>query len=107
MRHPTHPEIHKSTLPLQFPLTPPLTNRPYPADPLPGTAEKSNGTWVFEGDSNAATHLIRNCLGGGDRKARNELLSVTGEVTRYLRDDITVTSVKLLGSFGFPTEIRV
>lgn len=102
MTHPLHPEIHKSILPRQFPLAPPppisstslkgaVDGRPYPAEPLPGTPGRSDGTWVFEGDANAATHLIRNSLGGGDRKGRNELISVTGEVTRWLRDDITVT----------------
>lgn len=129
LSHPTHPEIHKSTLPVQFPLRssiysaspigPPhstpcfssspsdtpaanpspattASDHPYPAEPLPGSADRGVGTWVYEGDQNAATHLIRNSLGGGDRKGRNELLSLTGGVTRWLRDDITVTLVDRL-----------
>jgi pyruvate dehydrogenase phosphatase len=58
---------------------------------LPGTGDRAAGSWVYEGDENAATHLIRNSLAGGDRKLRGELLSMHGGVTRWMRDDITVT----------------
>jgi hypothetical protein len=48
--------------------------------------------WCFEGDNCAATHLIRNAL-SADKKKRAELLSITGKVRRWFRDDITVTLV--------------
>lgn len=46
---------------------------------------------MYEGDANAATHLIRNSLAGGDVKTRAELVSLGGKVSRWMRDDITVT----------------
>lgn len=109
LAHPTHSDIHKSTLPQQFPLAPypgqsadaattpaqqaALTagTRLYPVEDLPGSAPRSNGTWCFAGDDNAATHLIRNSLGGGDKAKRRELLSLKGDVSRWFRDDVTVT----------------
>lgn len=65
--------------------------RPYPVQDLPGSGKRDAGQWVFEGDVNAATHLMRNALGGGDRKLRGELMSLNGKVARYFRDDMTVT----------------
>ena len=107
LSHPSHSDMHKSTLPIQFPLapypgqkadaTPPeqaaltASSRLYPVEDLPGSAPRSNGTWCFAGDTNAATHLIRNSLGGGDVKKRRELLSLQGGVSRWFRDDVTVT----------------
>ena len=91
LSHKAHPDIPKSQLPTIFPLAPPPEHRMYPAEELPGSSNESKGAWVFEGDDNAATHLIRNSLAGADRKTRGELLSLTGNVTRRLRDDITVT----------------
>lgn len=91
LSHPTHTDIPKSTLPANFHLMPPMTERLYPAEDLPGSKPRASGAWAYEGDQNAATHLIRNSLGGADRNKRGELLSITGKVTRYLRDDITVT----------------
>ncbi|BEJ13409.1 hypothetical protein CspHIS471_0305830 [Cutaneotrichosporon sp. HIS471] len=67
--------------------------RPFPVQDLPGSGKRGQGQWVFEGDANAATHLIRNALGGGDRKLRGELLSLNGKVARYFRDDMTVTVI--------------
>ncbi|KAL1406953.1 hypothetical protein Q8F55_006365 [Vanrija albida] len=67
--------------------------RPYPVEDLPGQGKRTDGQWAFEGDANAATHLIRNALGGGDRKLRGELLSLHGKVSRYMRDDMTVSVV--------------
>lgn len=43
-------------------------------------------------DQNAATHLIRNALGKEHRKI-SEMLTITPEVVRYYRDDITVTVI--------------
>ncbi|RSH89527.1 hypothetical protein EHS25_002077 [Saitozyma podzolica] len=95
LSHPNHPDIPKVAIPNIFPLQPPLpeSQRPYPVQDLPGTGDRAAGSWVYEGDENAATHLIRNSLAGGDRKLRGELLSMHGGVTRWMRDDITVTVV--------------
>ncbi|EIW73223.1 hypothetical protein TREMEDRAFT_24534 [Tremella mesenterica DSM 1558] len=91
LSHPTHPDIPKTDLPTQFSIQPSTEERPYPAEDLPGTGEQAKGAWVFEGDENAATHLIRNSLGGADRKLRGELLSMHGKITRWMRDDVTCT----------------
>lgn len=95
LAHPTHTDVHKSALPNLFPHipSPPAITKLYPAEPSPTDPSRREGTWVFEGDRNAATHLIRNALAGGDRKVRRELLSVTGKESRWLRDDITATCV--------------
>ncbi|ORY23538.1 phosphatase 2C-like domain-containing protein [Naematelia encephala] len=91
LSHPTHPDIPKTTLPTLFPLHPPAASRLYPAEDMPGSSTRSSGGWVYSGDENAATHLIRNSLAGSDRQKMTELLSVNGKVARWLRDDITVT----------------
>lgn len=48
-------------------------------------------------DKNAATHLIRNALGGTEYGIDNEklihLLSLPSDIVRLFRDDITVTVV--------------
>ncbi|XP_012257156.2 pyruvate dehydrogenase [acetyl-transferring]-phosphatase 1, mitochondrial isoform X2 [Athalia rosae] len=48
-------------------------------------------------DSNAATHLLRNALGGTeygiDHGKLSQLLTLPGEVVRVFRDDITITVV--------------
>ena len=93
LNHPTHEDVSKVELANQVPLTPSAGERPYPSQDLPGSGSRAEGTWVFEGDKNAATHLIRNSLAGGDRKLQGELLSMNGGVTRWFRDDITVTFV--------------
>lgn len=64
---------------------------PYPVQDMPGTGKRAQGVWVFEGDENAATHLIRNAQGLGDRKRRGELLSLHGKVARWFRDDTSTT----------------
>lgn len=87
---PPSTSIPKTSLPEQYHLAPPIEPRPYPADPLPATTEeKKKGSWTY-GDKNAATHLIRNSLAGGDVEKRTELLSLHGDVARWLRDDISV-----------------
>ena len=91
--HRTHSDIAKTDLPKKFRLLPQPKDRLYPAEDLPGTGQRSNGSWVFEGDDNAATHLIRNSIAGADRVRRGELLSLTGKITRRVRDDVTVTCV--------------
>ncbi|KAJ7584268.1 phosphatase 2C-like domain-containing protein [Mycena floridula] len=49
-------------------------------------------SWAFV-DENLSTHLIRNALGGADKKAVQELLSIPAPLSRRYRDDITVTVV--------------
>ncbi|WVF66667.1 hypothetical protein IAT40_001408 [Kwoniella sp. CBS 6097] len=88
LSHPKHADIPKTTLPTLFPLSEPTSERPYPVQDLP---QPKGESWAYEGDSNAATHLIRNSLAGADRKSRAELLSLSGKVSRWMRDDVTVT----------------
>lgn len=83
-------DVNKAKLAQEVPVKT-TTPRPFPVQDLPGSGKRDQGQWVFEGDANAATHLIRNALGGGDRKLRGELLSLNGKVARYFRDDMTVT----------------
>ncbi|TXT13174.1 hypothetical protein VHUM_01575 [Vanrija humicola] len=87
------PDVGKATLADEIKVK---TTEPrlYPVEDLPGKGKRTDGTWAFEGDENAATHLIRNALGGGDRKLRGELLSLHGKVSRYMRDDMTVKWVR-------------
>jgi pyruvate dehydrogenase phosphatase len=87
---PPSTSIPKTSLPERYHLAPAVEPRPYPADPLPATTDaKKLGSWTY-GDKNAATHLIRNSLAGGDVEKRTELLSLHGEISRWLRDDISV-----------------
>ncbi|WRT63309.1 uncharacterized protein IL334_000214 [Kwoniella shivajii] len=90
LSHSTHPDIPKTQLPKLFPLVQPTEERPYPVQELP---QPTGASWAYEGDSNAATHLIRNSLAGANRKNMAELLSMTGEVTREMRDDVTCTVI--------------
>ncbi|CAK9779770.1 unnamed protein product [Cutaneotrichosporon oleaginosum] len=85
-------DVNKAKLAQEIPVAT-TEPRPFPVQDLPGSGKRDQGQWVFEGDSNAATHLIRNALGGGDRKLRGELLSLNGKVARYFRDDMTVTVI--------------
>nr|XP_019048296.1 hypothetical protein I302_02066 [Kwoniella bestiolae CBS 10118]OCF27226.1 hypothetical protein I302_02066 [Kwoniella bestiolae CBS 10118] len=88
LSHPKHPDIPKTDLPNLYPLLPANGERPYPVQELPQPRDES---WAFEGDTNAATHLIRNSLAGANRKNRAELLSLNGKVSRWMRDDVTCT----------------
>lgn len=90
LAHPKHPDMSKEAAATESGITT-TEPRPYPIDDMPGTGKRAKGSWAYEGDSNAATHLIKNAFGGADRKGRGELLSVTGKITRYLRDDVTIT----------------
>lgn len=92
LAHGKRDDISKSDLAKQIPLkrTEPA---PYPVQDMPGVGARSRGQWVFEGDANAATHLIRNAIGEGDRKRRGELLSLHGKVSRWFRDDCTTAVV--------------
>lgn len=86
----THrPDVPKNVLPHLHPFLPPSGTRPYPVDDLPGTTPKNGkGVWAFR-DDNAATHLLRNCLGRGDEWERRRLLSMKDGMVKSLRDDIT------------------
>jgi len=44
-------------------------------------------------DSNSATHVIRNALGGSDDKYIGDLLSIPSPKCRNYRDDMTVTII--------------
>jgi pyruvate dehydrogenase phosphatase len=90
LAHPKRADVNKETLANEIPVRP-TEPRPYPVQEMPGKGKRSQGAWAFEGDANAATHLIRNALGGADRKERGQLLSMHGKTTRYFRDDMTVT----------------
>ena len=93
LAHRTHPDIPKAQLAKLFPLAPSTEPRPYPAEDLPGSPSRWVQNWTYEGDTNAATHLIRNAIAGADKKYRSEMLSLHGKVSRYKRDDMTVTWV--------------
>lgn len=69
----------------------PSEDRKFPVEALPGTPGRDEGEWVF-GDVNAATHLIRNALGGRgwDEDVRRKVLSMREGGTRVVRDDSTV-----------------
>ncbi|KAK6904804.1 hypothetical protein I204_08407 [Kwoniella mangroviensis CBS 8886] len=88
--HSKHSDISKTELPNLYPLLPSKGERPYPVQDLP---QPKDGSWAYEGDTNAATHLIRNSLAGANRKNRAELLSLNGKVSRWMRDDVTCTVV--------------
>ncbi|WVO16054.1 hypothetical protein L204_103719 [Cryptococcus depauperatus] len=92
LAHSSHPPVYKTSLPKLFPLSSPLPlfQRLYPAQNYP---QPEGETWVYEDDSNAATHLIRNSLAGGNLDLRAKLLSLTGKVSRWMRDDVTVTVI--------------
>ena len=49
----------------------------------------NNGRFVVE-DKNAATHLVRNALGGKDRDMVCALLTLPSPYSRRYRDDLTV-----------------
>jgi pyruvate dehydrogenase phosphatase len=50
---------------------------------------ENNGRFVVE-DENAATHLVRNALGGKDRDMVSALLTLPSPYSRRYRDDLTV-----------------
>ncbi|WVQ81289.1 hypothetical protein IAT38_003412 [Cryptococcus sp. DSM 104549] len=79
------PDVPKDLLPSIFPHTPSL---PEDQHPFPKEELATTGSWVFE-DDNAATHLVRNSLGGGDRVLRKQFLSMRSPGVRAIRDDIT------------------
>ncbi|KAL7420258.1 hypothetical protein Q5752_005227 [Cryptotrichosporon argae] len=93
LKHRTADPISRTNLAAVVPLsTAGPDAHPYPTEPAPDSAERvAHPPWAFEGDANAATHLIRNSLAGAAADKRAELLSVHGKVARWLRDDVTTT----------------
>lgn len=80
----------KTALQALFPFSPPNEPRPFPQADLPcTTASNSSGSWIFAGDGNAATHLVRNCVARGDAELAQILLSARGGLVRQMRDDIS------------------
>ncbi len=59
--------------------------------PVSSNAGPSDG-WAFV-DKNAATHLIRNALGGANERKVDQLLSIPAPLSRRYRDDLTVTVI--------------
>lgn len=58
-------------------------------------------------DENAATHLVRNALGGADQEQVSMLVSIPSPMSRRYRDDLTVTVV-FFGQNGQDTgKVRV
>lgn len=93
---PLQDPIAKTQLTKAYPLAGPPegVRRPYPAEPFPGTmGVYAEGQWVFQGDDNAATHLLRNAMGRGDDWERQRMLSLVGPMARSYRDDTTVMCV--------------
>ncbi|KAK9728797.1 hypothetical protein K7432_000762 [Basidiobolus ranarum] len=65
------------------------TNNYSTTDPHP---PKGKSRWAYV-DDNAATHLIRNALGGNSKKELSKMLTIQAPHSRNLRDDITVTVI--------------
>ncbi|KAG5455441.1 MAG: phosphatase 2C-like domain-containing protein [Olpidium bornovanus] len=65
-------------------------NSEYPRPSIPTAAPDRKWAYV---DDNAATHLIRNALGGADTDTLAQVLSIPAPHSRRFRDDITVTVV--------------
>ncbi|KAG0254051.1 hypothetical protein BG011_005995 [Mortierella polycephala] len=49
--------------------------------------------FTFKDRSNASTHLVRNALGGGNDDMLAATLSIPPPMSRYYRDDITITVI--------------
>ena len=64
------------------------------------TNPSSSSRFVYE-DKNAATHLVRNALGGKDRDMVCALLTLPSPYSRRYRDDLTV-EVIFFGEDGAP-----
>lgn len=54
-----------------------------------GVQPDSSNRFIVE-DKNAATHLVRNALGGKDRDTVSALLTLTSPNSRRFRDDVTI-----------------
>ncbi|OCF59968.1 hypothetical protein L486_02641 [Kwoniella mangroviensis CBS 10435] len=85
MMHEIHPDQSKLQVMASCPHTSPLPNNDHP---FPKEDMRVEGRWVYE-DTNAATHLIKNALGGDDRELRRQFLSLRSPGARSARDDTT------------------
>ncbi|KAH8697155.1 phophatase 2C family protein [Talaromyces proteolyticus] len=74
--------VEKSTEPKGEGQRPPIRQQQYD---IPGAAQR----FVVE-DKNAATHLVRNAMGGKDKDMVSALLTLPSPYSRRYRDDITV-----------------
>ncbi|KNE57777.1 hypothetical protein AMAG_04629 [Allomyces macrogynus ATCC 38327] len=63
-------------------------------------------TWVAR-DTNAATHLLRNALGGSDVEALRQSLSTPYPAARYRRDDMTCVVVHMAAATAAPAHAPV
>lgn len=70
---------------------------------LPGSPRGNIRKWAYV-DDNAATHLVRNALGGADNNELTHLLSIPSPHSRRFRDDITVTVVFLDDAMATSTQ---
>ncbi|WVW84270.1 hypothetical protein I302_106300 [Kwoniella bestiolae CBS 10118] len=86
---PSQGDVAKTDLAKKYPMMSPSEPRPFPAQDLPGMSTRTEGTWSFDGDADAGTHLIRNVLGGADREWRRQVLSMRELAARQMRDDLT------------------
>ncbi|WWC61165.1 uncharacterized protein I303_103745 [Kwoniella dejecticola CBS 10117] len=86
---PTQGEVSRMALAEKYPLMAPGEDRKFPIQDLPGTGSRAEGSWTFEGDADASTHLIRNVLGGSDKEWRRQVLSMRESASRQMRDDLT------------------
>ncbi|WRT67095.1 uncharacterized protein IL334_004061 [Kwoniella shivajii] len=86
---PSQGDVLKTSLAEKYPLITPSEPRLFPVQDLPGTGDRIEGSWAFDGDKDAGTHLIRNVLGGGDKEWRRQLLSLREGAARQMRDDLT------------------
>jgi len=62
-------------------------------EPISQTSSEKTKHFTFVDSDNAATHLIRNALGGADEDALCALLGIPLDNSRWYRDDISVTVV--------------
>ncbi|ODV90468.1 hypothetical protein CANCADRAFT_17420, partial [Tortispora caseinolytica NRRL Y-17796] len=61
--------------------------------PIRKEGKSSSGAKYIVTDENAATHLVRNALGGSDIEQVAMMLSIPSPLSRSYRDDLTVTVV--------------
>jgi pyruvate dehydrogenase phosphatase len=84
---PTRPDVPKTDLPSLYPFAATRQPAPFPVSDAPGVGCKAKGIWVFDGDENAATHLIRNAINLGSRAVGQMSLSIRTREAKPLRDD--------------------
>ncbi|WWC57904.1 uncharacterized protein I303_100439 [Kwoniella dejecticola CBS 10117] len=83
--HDIHPDVPRNQIMVTCPHSPPAPGSDHPH---PQEEPRVDGQWVYE-DSNSATHLIRNAIGGEDRELRRQFMSMKKPGARSVRDDTT------------------